>query len=94
MLTSIVWVALLATTGLSVYAFFYTDVFFQDFLVPFTGEESYAAVIEGSLFVRIPCKTINLKMFNSPIFLSNTYVMYGNSPSLSNSHEKATNVLV
>ena len=47
------WVALLATVGLSVYALFYTDVFFLDFLVPFTGEESYAAFLEGSIFVKI-----------------------------------------
>ena len=87
MLTSIVWVALLATAGLSVYAFFYTDVFFQDFLVPFTGEESYAAVIEGRLFVRIPCKTINLRMFDSPRFLCDGFAMYGNIASLSNAHE-------
>ena len=46
-LTVIVWIALFATMALSIYSFFYTDVFFQDMLVPFTGEESYALVIEG-----------------------------------------------
>ena len=49
-LTAIVWMALLATMALSIYSFLYTDVFFQDMLVPFTGEETYSLVIEGKVF--------------------------------------------
>ena len=41
------WATLAVTMALSTYAFYYTNLFTGHILTPFTGYESYHAILEG-----------------------------------------------